>query len=86
MTALNEGLSALQSFERWSRHQDISKYIDVLEEWDDKVAQDTEEADSRYLNPQDMIDTTENSTYRSTIKTLLERFFFNTCMFIEENF
>lgn len=41
MTALNEGLSTLQSFERWSRHEDIGKFIDVLEEWDDKVAQDT---------------------------------------------
>lgn len=42
MTTLNEGLSALQSFERWSRHADIAKYINVLEEWDDKVADDTE--------------------------------------------
>jgi hypothetical protein len=33
-----------------------------------------------------MIDTNENSQYRSTIKTLLERCFYETCMYIEDNF
>jgi dynein heavy chain len=40
MTTINEGLNTLQSFERWSRHHDISEYVNVLEEWDDKVADD----------------------------------------------
>lgn len=33
-----------------------------------------------------MIDTTENSQYRMMIKTILEKFFVNTCLYIEENY
>ena len=32
-----EGLECLKHFERWSRHEDLLKYVKVLESWDDKV-------------------------------------------------
>lgn len=31
INALKEGLKAIQSFERWSKHPDMKLYIDVLE-------------------------------------------------------
>jgi dynein heavy chain len=48
---IGEGLNAIQAFERWSRHDDMTQYVSVLEEWDDIVGEDFENADSNYLNP-----------------------------------
>lgn len=48
---IGEGLNAIQAFERWSRHDDMTQYVSVLEEWDDIVGEDWENPDSNYLNP-----------------------------------
>jgi len=39
---ITEGLNALLSFERWSRHDEMTPYVSVLEEWDDLVGDDWE--------------------------------------------
>ncbi len=46
-----EGLNSIQAYERWSRHDDMTQYVSVLEEWDDMVGEDWEHPDSNYLNP-----------------------------------
>jgi dynein heavy chain, axonemal len=56
ITMISEGLNALQSFERWSRHDEMTPYVSVLEEWDDLVGDDWEQPLSNYLNPQDWLD------------------------------
>ncbi len=86
MSAINDGLECLQSFERWSRHDDMTKYINVLEEWDDKVAPDTELADSKYLNPQDLIDPADSTSYRNMVKELFDQTLYDTGMYIEQNY
>ena len=42
MKCITEGLKSLQSFERWSRHDEMTPYASVLEEWDDMVGDDWE--------------------------------------------
>lgn len=37
---LGEGMNAIQAFERWSRHDEMTPYVSVLEEWDDMVGDD----------------------------------------------
>ncbi len=32
----------IKSFERWSRHDEMTPYVSVLEEWDDLVGEDWE--------------------------------------------
>jgi hypothetical protein len=49
----------LQCFERWSKHPDMKIYVDVLEEWDDKVS-DEVLANDIYLHPEEWIDSSEN--------------------------
>lgn len=56
MHCIAEGLNAIQAFERWSRHDDMTQYVSVLEEWDDIVGEDWDHLDSNYLNPQDWLD------------------------------
>jgi dynein heavy chain len=34
----------------------MTKYVSVLEEWDDMVGDDWEHPDTNYLNPQDWIE------------------------------
>jgi hypothetical protein len=52
---LNNGLQSLMVFERWSKHDDLSPYADVLEEWDDMVGDDWEAPEKNFLNPFDWI-------------------------------
>ncbi len=42
-------------FERWSRHDQLTPYASVLEEWDDMVADDWEEPDMSYIDPKPCI-------------------------------
>ena len=51
ITMISGGLNCLQSFERWSRHDEMTPYVSVLEEWDDLVGDDWEQPLSNYLNP-----------------------------------
>lgn len=52
MKCIAEGANSIQAFERWSRHNDMTRYVSVLEEWDDMVADDFEQAQTGdYLDP-----------------------------------
>ena len=55
MQCITEGLNCIKSFERWSRHHDMTPYVSVLEEWDDRVGDDFEIPNSVYLDPQQQI-------------------------------
>ena len=44
-----KGLESIQIFERWSKHDEMTAYVNVLEEWDYTVAEDWESPDSNYL-------------------------------------
>jgi hypothetical protein len=46
----SEGMESLRTFERWSRHEDLVPYVQVLESWDDKVCDEWEPPDDNYLN------------------------------------
>ena len=52
---LAQGLEALQVFERWSKHDELTPYANALEEWDDMVGDDWEAPEKNYLNPYDWI-------------------------------
>jgi len=56
MRCVTEGLSCIQSFQRWSRHDEMTAYVSVLEEWDDIVGNDWEAPASNFLNPQDWLE------------------------------
>ena len=50
MKCIAEGANSIQAFERWSRHDEMTKYREVLEEWDDMVGgEDWESPESNYL-------------------------------------
>jgi dynein heavy chain len=51
MRCITEGLNSIQYFERWSRHDDLKPYVNVLEEWDDIVGDNWDIPISSYLNP-----------------------------------
>jgi dynein heavy chain len=46
---VTNGLESLLSFERWSRHDEMTAYVNVLEEWDDTVCGDWESPESNQL-------------------------------------
>ena len=45
---LGEGMNAIQAFERWSRHDEMTPYVSVLEEWDDMVGDDWVKKNKNY--------------------------------------
>ena len=47
---LFEGMECLKVFERWSRHPELDRYEEVLEDWDDRVCQEWEPPDQVNLN------------------------------------
>jgi hypothetical protein len=49
------GLDKIKSYERWSKHNDLTPYADALEEWDEKVGDSWEEPDSLKLDPKTWI-------------------------------
>ena len=51
----SQGLQKIMSFERWSKHRDLTPYADVLEEWDDIVGDSWDEPDSLKLDPKTWI-------------------------------
>ncbi len=36
---IKESMASLKYFERWSKHREMQKYINILEEWDDIVSE-----------------------------------------------
>jgi hypothetical protein len=48
--SIEQGYSSLKSFERWSRHGELLKYVKVLESWDDMVCDSWDPPDENYLD------------------------------------
>ena len=55
MDCFTKGLEAIQSFECWAKHSELSIYADILEEWDDIVGDVWEEPDNLFLNPSNWV-------------------------------
>ena len=55
MRTFGHGLEQIKSFERWSKHNDLTPYADALEEWDEKVGDNWDEPDSLKLDPKTWI-------------------------------
>jgi hypothetical protein len=51
----SSGLENIKSFERWSKHNDLTPYAEALEEWDDIVGDTWDEPDSVKLDPKTWI-------------------------------
>ena len=51
LKVFSTGLEEIKQFERWSKHNDLTPYAEVLEEWDDIVGDPYEEPDSLKLDP-----------------------------------
>ena len=75
MKCIAEGANSIQAFERWSRHDDMKKYVKVLEEWDDIVGDDWENPDSNYLNPSEWLDNSPNEMFQGVFKKLVDQAF-----------
>ncbi len=60
--SFSEGLISLEHFERWSRHNDLTRYATALEDWDECVGGDWEEPENNYLTPRPYI--SEQEIYR----------------------
>ena len=69
--SLDEGMETLQYFERWSKHPDMKIYMDVLEEWDDKISDDLLVNDYS-LHPDEWIDVNDNENKKNSIKTIVD--------------
>lgn len=54
---IHEGLNSLRHFKRWSKHSDMQKFVNVLEEWDDVVSETWEVSQDEYLNPSHLLQT-----------------------------
>ena len=48
--SINQGYANIKSIERWSRHGELLKYVNVLESWDDKVCESWDPPDDNYLD------------------------------------
>jgi hypothetical protein len=53
------GLEKIQCFTRWSKHGDLKKFADVLEEWDDIVGDTWDEPETLTLDPLTWINDTD---------------------------
>lgn len=72
LRCFQEGMNSLQAFERWSKHDELTDYASVLEEWDDMVGDDWEIPESNFLNPHSWIKPTAFNDYGTQVKELLE--------------
>ena len=66
-----EGMNSLQVFERWSKHEELTPFANVLEEWDDMVSEDWDGPESNFLDPQDWIDINSYDIYGKIIQKQL---------------
>lgn len=65
----------------------MTKYVSVLEEWDDMVGDDWEHPDTNYLNPQDWIDGgSPQDKFQNTFKDLILSAFDRSDAFIKSKF
>lgn len=68
---MTDGLNSLLAFERWSRHDEMTPYVSVLEEWDDMVGEDWEDPKTNCLNVNDWLKQDEKEQFENKIKKLL---------------
>ena len=57
MKFLMKGMKNLRKFERWSRHSELMKYADILEDWDEIIGarKNIKPCEETYLNPLESI-------------------------------
>lgn len=71
------------SFERWSKHSDLTPYADVLEEWDDIVGDSWDEPDSLKLDPKTWIqDNPLHYKQKELVQDILENAFSKMTKFL----
>mgnify|MGYP001297544566 FL=1 len=78
LKTIAEGMKNLQVFERWTKHDELTPYVNVLEEWDDIVGDNWIEPESKCLDPQDWIDINAYDRYGRIIRQLLDSTFNTT--------
>ena len=83
LKSIAEGMKNLQVFERWTKHDELTPYANVLEEWDDTVGDNWTEPDSKCLDPQDWIDVDAYANYGRVVRNLLEMTFNKADSFTE---
>ncbi len=49
--AFGEGLHVVESFERWSKHDELTPYANALEQWDELIGDNWDEPESAFVNP-----------------------------------
>lgn len=84
---LSDGLSCLQSFERWSKHRDTFKYSAILEEWEDQIGKDSDGTSSDYLNPEEWLPTEQRpngSAQTDSIHMSIQTAFTRTYNYLED--
>lgn len=64
----------------------MTKYVDVLEEWDDMVGDDWEHPDSNYLNPSEWLSTSPNELFEDIFRKLIDQAFDRIDVYIHNNF
>lgn len=64
----------------------MTKYVDVLEEWDDMVGEDWEHPDSNYLNPSEWLSTSPNEMFEDIFKKLIDNAFDRVDLYATNNF
>lgn len=80
-----EGLECLKNFERWSRHDDLKIYVNVLESWDDKVCEDWESPDDNKLDCEEWLQQKpEMAQSQERISELMEMAFDKVDIFFEQ--
>lgn len=82
---MTDGMNSLLCFERWSRHDEMTPYVSVLEEWDDMVGEDWEDPKMNCLNVNDWLKQDEKEEFENQIKKLLKKSF-NRANAIMEDF
>lgn len=75
LLAIKEGGDSLQVFERWSRHEEMTPFVNILEEWDDMLGEEWELPESCYLNPSDVLSPLELESYLLQLKEILNKAF-----------
>lgn len=53
----------------------MTKYVSVLEEWDDHVGNDWQNPDSNFLNPSDWIEQNDTELFNNVYKVLIDKAF-----------
>lgn len=83
-TILEDGLSQLQAFERWSNHEEMRKYSRVLEDWDDQMGKDNDGMSSNFLSPQDWLKSEESPPIqKEQIVDSIDQAFYRTAEFLD---